>query len=140
MNITSTITTLDVAGTKVVFHVAQEGGKASYKVEHDNDDVTVYLYGTVDEMADFAAQITRAISVQAIREVEAAERGDTTTGAGAIWSRIDGTARWCFVCRDWVSEWQTHAHAHRSDIWHPRNTAELAQRDRATFAPEGVTP
>lgn len=140
MNTTNAIATIDVDGVRVVFHCEHDDGSSTYRIEHDNEHVTVYLQGTPEQLGAMADAIMRACSRRAIQEVERANREANLRTESPFWLRITGACRWCFVCREWIDEWQTHAHAERIDPWHPANTAELAQRDRETFRHRIVTP
>jgi hypothetical protein len=138
VNITNAITTIDLAGVRVVFHCPHEDGTAAYRVEHDNEHVTVYLTGTVEQLGVFADAVAKVAAERAITEVEQAMR-TLERNEGPLHVRIDGTQRWCFVCRGWITDHATHAHAERTDPWHPATTAELMQRDRATFTTSPTT-
>ena len=133
MNITQATTSIDVAGVRVVFHCAHDDGASSWRIEHDNAHVTVYLHGTPEQMGELCDKIMRAVSDRAIAEVEQANREVNALDDSPYWRRVSGISRWCFVCREWVAEWQTHAHAERADPFRPADWSELAQRERATF-------
>lgn len=63
-----------VADVTVQFWTEHNDGTASYRVEYANDDITVYLTGTPEQLGAFADAIVSAASRHAIEEVERAAR------------------------------------------------------------------
>ena len=72
MNGTNTIVTIDTDDVTVRLHCEHDDDHATFKVEHDGRDVTVYLLGTVDELSRFAANVAAEVARFAVAQVEAA--------------------------------------------------------------------
>jgi hypothetical protein len=60
------------AEVSVVFHCEHDDDRASFRLEHDANVVTVYLTGTVDELSEMACKLSAAVAEWAIRQVEQA--------------------------------------------------------------------
>ncbi|HET9247713.1 MAG TPA: hypothetical protein VFO15_18055 [Xanthobacteraceae bacterium] len=127
MNLTQTITTVDVAGTRVVFHCAHDDGTASWRVVHDAENVTVYLHGTAEQMGAFADVIVRGVS-EHLQRVQSGALDPPAGNPVPRWNVRDGDQlRWCFVCEAWVRLAIPHTHGDRTNPWVPKTETERRQ-------------
>lgn len=72
MNAAHVNVSIDVAETHVTFACDLTGGRRSFRVTALQDDVTVYLTGTIEGVSPFLAHAAEAVARHAIDEVERA--------------------------------------------------------------------
>ena len=63
---------VNVGEVDVTFHCVQADDRASYRVPHAGDQVSIFLTGTPEQLGAFADAIVRAASRHAIETIERA--------------------------------------------------------------------
>jgi len=66
--------TIDVDGVRVAFHCDHGADEASYRIEHDNANIGVYLSGTPEQLGAFADAIVRAVAKHVRDQFDACAR------------------------------------------------------------------
>lgn len=72
MNAARVIVTVPAEDVAVVLHCEHDDGTGTFRIEHEGNEVTVYLQGTTEQLSELACKLSAAVAEWAIHQVEQA--------------------------------------------------------------------